>query len=93
LRRIENGESATGPTEQLEPEARARETAMLNLRRTRSGIDRDDFAARTGFNLDQLLGREIARFVALGLLEDDGRRVRFTREGRFLADRVLRELV
>jgi oxygen-independent coproporphyrinogen-3 oxidase len=93
LRRIEKGEAATGPTEKLDPPARARETAMLMLRRTRLGIDRDDFAVRTDFGLDQLLGREIDRFVTDGLLEDDGRRVRFTREGRFLADRVLSELV
>ena len=93
LRRIENGEPATGPTERLEPEARARETAMLMLRRTILGIDRDDFALRTDHSLDRLLGDEIARFVGEGLLEDDGQRVRLTREGRFLADRVLRELV
>ena len=56
LRRIEAGEPATGPTETLEPEARARETAVLMLRRTGSGIDRDDFARRTGFDLDALAG-------------------------------------
>ena len=93
LRRIESGEPATGPSETLAPEARARETAVLMLRRTRQGIDRDDYRARTGFDLDALLGRPIARFVGQDLLEDDGMRVRFTREGRFLADLVLCELV
>ena len=44
LRRIEAGEPATGPTETLDPEARARETAVLMLRRTGVGLDRDDFA-------------------------------------------------
>lgn len=93
LRRIEAGKSATGPRERLEGEEHARETAMLMLRRTAIGIDRADFQYRTGFDLDALLGPVIPRFVAEGLLEDDGRRVRLTREGRFLADRVLSEVV
>jgi oxygen-independent coproporphyrinogen-3 oxidase len=66
---------------------------MLMLRRTQLGLDRGDFATRTGFALDVLLGTPIARAVGLGLLEDDGRRVRFTREGLFLADSVLCELL
>jgi oxygen-independent coproporphyrinogen-3 oxidase len=93
LRRIEGGEPATGPSETLTPEARARETAVLMLRRTRLGIDRDDYRARTGFDLDALLGQPISRFVSQKLLDDDGQRVRLSREGRFLADLVLCELV
>ena len=93
LKRIEAGESAVGPSERLGPEERARETAMLMLRRVQIGIDRDDFLRRTGFDLDALIGPVLVRFVGEGLLEDDGRRVRLTREGRFLADRVLCEVV
>jgi oxygen-independent coproporphyrinogen-3 oxidase len=93
LRRIESGSPATGPTETLDPEPRARETAMMMLRRTFLGLDRDDFARRTGFSLDDLSGAAVARFVALGLLADDGRRVRLTREGLFVADSVLCELL
>jgi oxygen-independent coproporphyrinogen-3 oxidase len=93
LKRIEAGASAIGPNERLGPEERAHETAMLMLRRTVLGIDRDDFLTRTGFDLDALIGPVITRFVGEGLLEDDGRRVRLTREGRFLADRVLCEVV
>jgi putative oxygen-independent coproporphyrinogen III oxidase len=93
LRRIEADEPATGPTEALKPEPRARETAVLMLRRTRSGIERDDFVRRTGFVLDALAGPVLERAAARGLLEDDGRRVRFTREGLFLADSVLCDLL
>jgi oxygen-independent coproporphyrinogen-3 oxidase len=93
LRRIEAGETARGPTERLDAEARARETAMLMLRRTMLGIDRDDYELRTGYSLDGLLGPELSRFVNQRLLEDDGRRLRFSRQGIFLADVVLRELV
>jgi oxygen-independent coproporphyrinogen-3 oxidase len=93
LRRIEVGEPATGPTERLDPEARARETAVLMLRRTGLGIDRADFARRTGFELDALTGPVLERNRASGLLEDDGRRVRLTREGLFLADSVMSALL
>ena len=57
LRRVETGARPTGPTEELSAEARARETAILMLRRTKTGIERDDFQTRTGFDLDAALGR------------------------------------
>jgi oxygen-independent coproporphyrinogen-3 oxidase len=93
LRRVESGEPATGPSEELSGEARARETAMLMLRRTAQGIDRDDFRRRTSFELDALAGRAIDRFRKMGYLEDDGMRVRLSREGIFVADRVMSELL
>ena len=93
LRRIEEGVEATGPTEALEPEARARETAVLMLRRTIIGLDRGDFRRRTGFDFDALAGQALPKHLAGGLLEDDGRRVRLTREGLFLADTVLSDLL
>jgi len=93
LRRIEAGESATGPTETLDPESRARETAILMLRRTAEGMDRDDFARRTGFAIDDIAGAAIRRFTASGLLADDGQRLRLTHDGLFLADTVLCEFL
>jgi oxygen-independent coproporphyrinogen-3 oxidase len=93
LRRIESGEPATGPSEELPAEARARETAILMLRRTVRGIDRDEFRRQTGFDLDRLAGPAIARFVAEGSLEDDGNRLRLSRDGVFVADRVLCEFL
>jgi oxygen-independent coproporphyrinogen-3 oxidase len=93
LRRLEAGDDATGPTETLDAEARARETAVLMLRRTQVGIDREDFVVRTGFDLDALAGEVIGRAVSHGLVEDDGRRVRFTRDGLFVADSVLCDLL
>jgi oxygen-independent coproporphyrinogen III oxidase len=89
LKRVEAGEEATGPHEALDAEGRARETAVLMLRRTIDGIDRTDFAERTGWELDALAGEAIARHVRREWLEDDGRRLRFTREGLFVADSVL----
>lgn len=93
LKRLEGGIDATGPIERLNPEDRARETAVLMLRRTVIGLDRVDFAARTGFELDSLAAEAIQRAVSRGLLEDDGLRLRLTREGVFLADSVLCEFL
>src|SRR5271170_1354309 len=73
LRRIEEGREATGPTETLDPEARARETAVLMLRRTEIGLVRDDFRRRTGFDFDAIADEALPRHRAGGLLEDDDR--------------------
>ncbi len=89
LRKIEAGGEATGPTETLDAEARARETATLMMRRTQEGIERRDFALRTGFDLDSLLGEAIGRHREGGLLADSGGRVRLTARGVMLADSVL----
>lgn len=93
LRRIESDRSATTATETLAPAAKARETAVLMLRRIQLGIERAEYQAATGFDFDALLGGAIERHVRSGLVEDDGLRLRFSREGVFLADLVLRDLV
>ena len=93
LKRIEADLDATGPTETLEPEDRARETAVLMLRRTVRGLERAEFARQTGFGFDDLAGAALTKHRAGGLLDDDGSRVRFTREGLFLADTVLCDLL
>jgi oxygen-independent coproporphyrinogen-3 oxidase len=92
LAKVERGEPATQQAETLDPEERARETAFLQLRR-QEGIDRRTFQQQTGFNLDHLLERAITRHVAGSLLEDNGKRVRLTRQGKFLADTVFRDLL
>ncbi len=93
LRRIESGIPATGPSEELSPEAQARETAILMLRRVALGIDRHQFRHRTGFDLDTLLGPTLERFKSSGHLHDDRQRVRLSREGLFIADFILRKLL
>lgn len=93
LNRIESGGDPTGPTERLEGEEHARETAVLMLRRTVEGLDRGDFRVRTGYDLAALAGEAVGRYVRTGLLEEEGPRLRLTREGVFLADTVLSDLL
>jgi coproporphyrinogen III oxidase-like Fe-S oxidoreductase len=52
------------------------------------GVDRRAFAAGAGFEIDALVGRELSRFVELGLLRDAAGRVQLTREGLFVSDAI-----
>jgi oxygen-independent coproporphyrinogen-3 oxidase len=85
------GEPATFQSEFLDPEERARETLALQLRRS-EGIDRQAFRNQTGFDLDSLVGAALSQQISLGLLKDDGPGVRLTRQGKCVADAVIREL-
>lgn len=92
IRKALAGESTRFQSETLPPPERARETLAMQLRRA-EGIDRQRFLAQTGFALDALAGAAIARHVELGLLHDDGARVRLTREGKYVADAVITGLL
>jgi oxygen-independent coproporphyrinogen-3 oxidase len=78
--------------EQLSPERRARERLVLGLRRMR-GVDRLQFVAATGYQVDDLAGDKIANFAALGLLANDEQNVRLTRDGLFVSDALWPELL
>ncbi|MGD9782415.1 MAG: radical SAM family heme chaperone HemW [Kiritimatiellia bacterium] len=78
--------------EKLEPEAKARETLVMGLRRIQ-GWGRDEFRAATGFDYDALRGGEIARGVAEGLLVADAHRIRLAEDALFVSDSVFSELV
>lgn len=85
LRRVLSGQSPTAQSETLTPEDRAREALVLGLRRM-SGVGREEFAAGTGWDLEALAGDVLRRYAALGLLIDDGRRVRLSRQGLYVSD-------
>jgi len=88
IRRIERGDDVTGPSERLSPLERASETATLMIRRTQTGIEREDFRHRTGYDLDGLFGPILLKHTAGGLIVDDNRSIRLTRHGIMLADCV-----
>lgn len=88
LQRLERGEDSTHEREHLDHPASARELVFIGLRRVR-GIARDEFQTRSGIPLDEVLGSDLASFVEQGLMSDDGQRVAFTQEGRFVADAIL----
>lgn len=78
--------------ERLDPEAKARETFVMGLRRT-AGWNRAEFLAATGFDYDALRGPEIARLAADGLLAVSPDRVRLADSALFVSDPVFAELV
>lgn len=85
LKRVLGGRSPVVDRERLSPEDAARERLVFGLRMLR-GIDRESFAQQTGFTVEQLGGQELPRYLDLGLLENDGRRLRLTREGLMISD-------
>lgn len=92
LSRIERGESPVADSEELEPRHRARELLFLGLRRCR-GVDRAEFRRQSGFDLDEIAAEAIATNIRRGWLEEDSRGIRLTREGRFVADRVVADFL
>jgi oxygen-independent coproporphyrinogen-3 oxidase len=92
IRKALAGEPTTFQSELLPAEERARETMALQLRRC-DGIARRPFQEQTGYELDDIAGPAIVRHVELGLLEDDGERVRLTRQGKYVADAVIARLL
>jgi putative oxygen-independent coproporphyrinogen III oxidase len=87
LKRVLANQSPVAESETLSPEDRAREALVLGLRRL-EGVDRRLFAARTGYDIDALIGRELPMLIDLGLLADSGNRLRLTREGLFVSDAI-----
>ena len=74
--------------ERLEPEDRARELLVFGLRRM-EGVARDWFAARSGFTRSTpWSASRWGDYLALGLFEDAGERMRLTREGLFVSDAI-----
>jgi oxygen-independent coproporphyrinogen-3 oxidase len=92
LQRMLAGESPVADREELDPEARARELLVFGLRRL-EGVSRPAFAAKTGHEIYSLVAEPLAKFIALGLLDDDGERVRLTREGLFVSDALWPEML
>ncbi len=92
IKRALAGESVTWQSEMLQPEERARETMAIQLRRA-EGIKRASFHEQTGHELDALAGAAILRLAGLDLLNDDSQNVWLTRQGKSVADTVIRELM
>lgn len=87
IKRVLSGQSPVAEHETLSPEDRVREALVLGLRRM-AGVDRAQFTRRFGYDIDRLVGVELARHVERRLLADDGEQIRLTREGLFVSDAI-----
>lgn len=78
--------------ERLAPEARARETLVMSLRKIR-GVSRTLFGKQTGFDCYALCGPAIEKLIADGLLKQDGDFLQLTDSALFVSNQVFVELV
>jgi putative oxygen-independent coproporphyrinogen III oxidase len=92
ISRVLAGQSPVAEAEQLAPEDAARERLVFALRRL-EGIDTADFAAATGFGIEQLGGEGLCRMIDLGLLELSGNRLHLTRAGLLVSDAIWPEFL
>lgn len=92
LKRTLAGQSPVELREELDDQQRAREQLVFGLRRL-AGIGRENFRQDTGFDVDELAGQQIAKFVEHGMLNDDGQQIRLTREGLLISDSLWPELL
>ena len=92
LNRVLANRSPIAESETLSPEESARERLVFGLRRL-EGVNRAEFTAETGFEIDQIVGRPLAKFANLGLLEDTGSLIRLSREGLLVSDSMWPEFL
>jgi oxygen-independent coproporphyrinogen-3 oxidase len=92
LKRVLAGQSPVADSEQLGDEERAREQLVFRLRML-EGISRAEFVEQTGFEIDQLVGSQLARFAKLGFIQDEGDHVRLTRDGLLVSDSLWPEMI
>ena len=74
-------------------DAECLEEALFTGLRLTDGIDLADVGARYGVDVWGKYGRSLEPFVGEGLLINDGRRLRFSREGMLLANEILQVFV
>ena len=68
------------------------ETVFMGLRLL-EGYHPDDFRHRFGVPMQQVYGSQLAKLLAIGLVEINGGRVRLTKQGLPLANEVFREFL
>ena len=79
-------------SEKLPQEKRASEILIMALRMT-SGISKNEFFNRSGYNLTELFGTQLNILAQAGLINFDDERIKLTRRGLSVADSVMMEFV
>jgi len=79
-------------SEKLPQEKRASEILIMALRMT-SGISKEEFFNRSGYNLTELFGTQLNILTQAGLINFDDEKIKLTRKGLSVADSVMMEFV
>jgi oxygen-independent coproporphyrinogen-3 oxidase len=77
----------------VDPMTEMQETMMVGLRLVDEGVAFETFERHFGTPLEAVFGKQIAKLCAQGLLEKVDGRLRLTRHGRLLGNRVFVEFV
>ncbi len=91
-RRLESGRPVWSDVEQLDREARFRETVVMGLRMT-AGVSVTRLRRRFDIDLPAYYGPTLAALLDQGLIVQDPDRLRLSARGLVLANRVMAELV
>ena len=92
VKRLLAGSSPVAFRESLSPESAAREAIVLGLRRL-EGVSKSDFLTHTGFDLCQLLGEPLNRFIKNEFLIFDREYLKLTRKGLLVSDSIWPEFL
>ncbi|MHC4270205.1 MAG: radical SAM family heme chaperone HemW [Planctomycetota bacterium] len=79
-------------SEKLPQKKRASEILIMALRMT-SGISKEDFFARSGFDLNELFEKQLNNLTQAGLINFDDERIKLTKKGLSIADSVMMEFM
>ena len=92
INKVIAGEDWVAETETISPELAAREKLVFGLRQL-DGIVLEDFVASSGFQVDQLAGEALERFVDASWLTRDAQRLALTDEGILISDALWPDLL
>jgi len=90
---IEAGQGVEAESESISRALEMGETMMLGLRLLEEGVTFERFAARFGVDLREVYRKEIERLAKMGLTTVNAERVRLSRAGRLVGNRVFREFL
>ncbi|MBC7853751.1 MAG: radical SAM family heme chaperone HemW, partial [Pirellulaceae bacterium] len=92
IQRVLSGQSPIAESEELSPEAHARERLVFALRRL-EGISLSAFEQETGFSVERLVGLAVTKFLAQGLFVRTSDNLRLTRRGLMVSDGIWPEFL
>jgi oxygen-independent coproporphyrinogen-3 oxidase len=91
--RILSGRHPAEWEEEIEIALEMGETMMMGLRLLEEGVAHDRFRRLFGVTLAEQYADELENLVGLGLVVDDGERVRLSERGRLLGNQVFGRLL
>lgn len=92
IRRLKNWDSVIDATSRLTREEHISETVFLRLR-LMEGLDMEQFEHRYGLNFGEYYSKQLEKLTGLGLVEINGKNLRLTESGLFLANEVFAEFI